>query len=109
MEMAATSIPSLAKVDQLLTAIEQLSPTDLRELKRRLANLNGPTGSRTATVPALMQTAQARLPAVQANRLRRLIAKSESGTLTAKGVAEYQRLARQPEQLDPARTDPLAE
>jgi hypothetical protein len=107
--MASTSIPSSAKVGEPLEAIKQLSPTEQRELRRRLASLNGPDGERRASVAGLVQTAQARLPAVQQRRLGRLIAKSEAGKLTPKELAEYQRLAREAEQLDAARLGALAE
>src|SRR5207253_206186 len=98
----------LPKVDQLLAAIEKLSPAEQREFHRRYAIRNGRNGSKTATEPELIKAAQARLPVSQERRLRKLIARSESGKLTAKELAEYQRLARDAEQLDAERADALA-
>ena len=107
--MAAASSPARPKVDQLLAAIEQLSPAEQREFHRRYAIRNGRNGSKTATEPELIKAAQARLPVSQERRLRRLISKSEAGKLTAKELAEYQSLAREAEQLDAARADALSE
>jgi hypothetical protein len=100
---------ALPKVEQLLEAVEQLSPAERREFQRRLATLPPRNGVQTATETALIADAKAHLSALQQRRLRRLIAKSETGTLTSKELADYQALAREAEALDAARAQALAE
>jgi hypothetical protein len=49
------------------------------------------------------------LPPAEVRRLRRLIRKSEQGTLTAKELTEYRALAQRAEQLSVQRAEALAE
>lgn len=100
---------ALPKVEQLLEAVEQLSPAERREFRRRLATRAARNGVRTATETALIADAQAHLGTLQQRRLRHLIAKSEIGTLTTKELADYQALAREAEALDAARAQAVAE
>jgi hypothetical protein len=96
-------------VEQLLEAVDRLSPAEQRECERRLAArqaLNGGPGSDEAT---LIRAARARLPAAAERRLRRLIARSERGQLTPKELADYQALAQEVQRIDVARADALAE
>jgi hypothetical protein len=98
----------LWNVEQLLEAVEQLSPADQREFQRRLATRQGANGSTDAEEAKLIQTAQARLPAGEERRLRKLIARSERGRLTPTELADYQALAQEAQRLDAARADALA-
>ena len=98
----------LRKVEQLLEAVEQLSPADQREFQRRLASQQAANGSTNAEEAKLIQTAQARLPAAAQRRLRKLIDRSERGRLTPKELADYQALAQEAQRLDAARADALA-
>jgi hypothetical protein len=95
-------------VEQLLEAVEHLSPAEQREFQRRLAARQAANGSADPDDTTLIQAAQARLPAAMERRLRRLITRSERGQLTPQELAEYQSLAQQAQRLDAARTEALA-
>lgn len=105
-----TALPGsgLWSVEQLLEAVEQLSPADQCEFQRRLASRQAANGSTDPEEAKLIQTAQARLPAVAERRLRKLIARSEVGRLTPKELADYQALAQEAQRLDAVRADALA-
>ena len=90
----ATSPSVPLSVEQLLEAVDHLSPTQRREFQRRLAARPDRNGDRAADEAALIQAARARLPAAAERRLKRLIAKSERGQLTPKELADYQTLAQ---------------
>jgi hypothetical protein len=96
-------------VEQLLEAVEHLSPAEQREFQRRLAARHGTNGSPGPDEATLVRTAQARLSAAAERRLRRLIARSERGQLTPKELAEYQSLAEEAQRIDAARAEALAE
>lgn len=107
--MASSPGSGSLNVEQLLEAVERLSPTEQREFQSRLAArqaVNGCAGSDEAT---LVQTAQTRLPATAERRLRRLIARSERGQLTPQELADYQSLAQEAQRIDAARTEALAQ
>jgi hypothetical protein len=97
------------RVEQLLEAIKQLSPAELREFRKQFTAWQEQNGQQAADDPALLQAAHARLPVTAERRLKRLIAKSEQGTLTAKERADYQALAQQAERIDVMRVEALAE
>jgi hypothetical protein len=90
-------------VEQLLAAVGQLSPDDQAEFQRRLA------ARQADDEAAVVRAARSRLPAPAERRLRRLIARSERGRMTAKELADYQSLAQQAQQIDVARAEALAE
>lgn len=96
-------------VEQLLEAVEQLSPAEQREFQRRLAARQAANGSPGPDEAMLTQAAQARLPAAAERRLRRLIARSERGQLTPRELADYQSLAQEAQRIDAARAEALAE
>lgn len=96
-------------VEQLLEAVELLSPAEQREFLSRLADRQAANGSSRPDEATLVQTAQARLPAAAERRLRRLIARSERGQLTPRQLADYQSLAQQAQRIDAARAEALAE
>lgn len=95
-------------VEQLLEAVEKLSPADQREFQRRLAGRQAANGSRNPEEAKLIQAAQARLPAASERRLRKLIARSERGQLTPRELADYQALAQEVQRIDALRADALA-
>ena len=83
-----TSLPRSGSwsVEQLLEAVEQLSPAEQSEFQRRLAARQAANGSPQPDEAMLVQAAQARLPASAERRLRRLIARSERGQVDAARV-----------------------
>jgi hypothetical protein len=107
--MATESASAALTVKQLLEAIERLSPAERRELQRQVLAWQDENGRAQPDEAELVRAAKARLPATQARRLRRLIAKSEMGTLTPAELVEYRALAQRSEQLDVVRVEALAE
>jgi hypothetical protein len=98
-----------ASVEELLEAIERLSPVELGEFSRQFAARQHANGRGSKDEAALVKITKARLPATQRQRLQRLIAKSEQGGLTPKELADYRALAKQAEQLNVQRVEALAE
>ena len=105
-----TALPEngLWNVEQLLEAVEQLSPAEQREFRRRLARRQAANGRTEPEEAKLIQAAQSRLPAAAERRLRRLIARSERGRMTPQELADYQALAQEAQRIDAARADALA-
>src|SRR6516165_7951498 len=106
-----TSLPRSGSwsVEQLLEAVEQLSPAEQSEFQRRLAARQAANGSPQLDEAMLVQAAQARLPASAERRLRRLIARSERGQLTPQELADYQHLAQEAQRIDAERAEALAQ
>jgi hypothetical protein len=105
-----TSAKALAlSVEQLLEAVDHLSPAQKREFQRRLTERQARNGGPGPDEDALVRAAQARLPAAAERRLKRLIAKSERGRLTPKELADYRELAQQAQRIDAVRAEALAE
>jgi hypothetical protein len=96
-------------VEQLLEAVKHLPRAELREFQRQFTAWQDQNARRATDEAELVQAARARLPATDERRLKRLIAKSEQGTLTPKELAEYRSLALQAQQLDTTRLEALAE
>jgi hypothetical protein len=107
--MATPPSPAPLSLEQLLEAVDQLSPAQRREFERRLAARRAANGRGESDEATLVRAARARLPAAAERRLKRLIAKSERGELTRKELAEYQALARDVQRIDAARAGALAE
>jgi hypothetical protein len=107
--MAVSSRRIPLTVDQLLEAVAHLSPAQRLEFQRRLAVRAGENGVRELDHAALVDAARARLPAAAERRLKRLITKSERGTLTRRELGAYQNLAQDAQRLDAARAEALAE
>ena len=95
-------------VDQLLEAVEQLSPAERRAFQLRLVGRQEENGGASADEEALVRAALARLPEPEGRRLRRLIGRSEQGRLTPKELNEYQSLARAAQRIDAVRAETLA-
>jgi hypothetical protein len=106
--MASLPESAALSIEQLLEAVDHLSPAEKREFQRRLAARKAPNG-RPRPDAVLIQAARARLPAVAERRLKRLIARSERGQLTPRELADYQSLAQEAQRLDAARAEALAE
>jgi hypothetical protein len=66
-------------VEQLLEAVDRLSPAEQREFRRRLAARQAVNGGPGSDEAALIRAARARLPAAAERRLRRLIVRSKRG------------------------------
>jgi hypothetical protein len=107
MATSSRSIP--LNVDKLLEAVDHLSPAQRLEFQRRLAARPAEKGVRDLDDATLVRAAQARLLAAAERRLKRLIAKSESGTLTDRELGDYQGLAQEAQRLDATRAEALAE
>jgi hypothetical protein len=107
--MASIPVWASLSVEQLLEAVDHLSPAEQREFQRRLATRQAHNGSQGMDQGSLIQAARARLPAAAERRLRRLIARSERGQLTPQELADYQSLAQEAQRLDAARAEALAE
>ncbi len=96
-------------VERLLLAVKQLSPMELSEFTRKLAEWQELSGGSDEMEAALLQASLARLPASLEQRLKRLCQKSERGTLTKKELDEYRALAQRAEQISVQRVEALAE
>jgi hypothetical protein len=92
-------------VDDLLDLVKRLPPGEREEFAARFSQWH----AAAAGDDALIQTARGKLPPADERRLKRLVAKSETGRLTSPEREEYVRLARSAEQLDVRRVQALAE
>ena len=92
-----------------MAAVKQFSPDEFREFKQRLAvwEAQQPTPQQDEET-TLIRATHMRLPPAEQQRLKRLIAKSERGTLTPKELDAYRTLAQHVEQLNVTRTAALA-
>ena len=107
--MPTVQAPVQLTVDHLMAAIKQLSPAELSEFTRQFADWRERNGKQADDEAALIKATKAHLPAADGRRLKRLMAKSERGTLTAKELDEYRALAQQAERLNVTRVEALAE
>lgn len=107
--MPTVQVPAQMTVEHLMAAVKQLSPAELREFKRRFTQWQEQDSKQADEEAALIQATKARLPAADERRFKRLIAKSERGTLTPKELEEYRSLAQQAERLNVTRVEALAE
>ena len=106
--MPAPSAHVSLSLEQLLEAVDRLSPAQLQEFERRMAaRRSDQKKDRTDEAP-LVRAAKARLTPAANRRLKTLIARSERGRLTREELAEYQALAQEVQQLDAARVEALA-
>jgi hypothetical protein len=109
MTMPTVLVPAQLTVEHLMAAVKQLSPTELREFTQQFTAWQEKNGTQADEDVVLIQTTKARLPIADERRLKRLIAKSERGTLTPKELDEYGVLAQRAEQLNVTRVEALAE
>ena len=106
--MAASPAPDSLSLEQLLEAVDRLSPAQMRELERRMAARRSDQRKDRSDEARLVRAAKARLTPAADRRLKTLIARSERGRLTREELAEYQALAQEVQQLDAARVEALA-
>lgn len=95
--MPIVRVPVQLTVTHLMAAVKKLSPAELHEFARQFAVWQNQQSQQTGEETALIQATKARLPATEERRLKRLIAKSEHGTLTPKELDEYRMLAQRAE------------
>jgi hypothetical protein len=107
--MPARSARVSLSLEQLLEAVDRLSPTQKREFERRTAarHRSDPRKDRSDEAP-LVRAAKAQLTPAADRRIKTLIAQSERGRLTPDELAEYQALAQEVQWLDAARAEALA-
>ncbi len=107
--MSAPSTRVSLSLEQLLEAVDRLSPAQMREFERRMAARRSDAAKVRSDEAALVRTAKARLTPAKDRRLKRLIAGNECGRLSGDELAEYQTLAQEVQRLDSARVEALAE
>ncbi|MGO9467763.1 MAG: hypothetical protein ACLQIB_26850 [Isosphaeraceae bacterium] len=107
--MAAPSARNPLSVEEILEAVDHLSPGQVRELEQRLVARRRENGNRGPDEATLVRAARSHLPASAERRLKRLIARSERDRLTRSELAEYQALAQEVQRLDAARPEALVE
>jgi hypothetical protein len=107
--MAAPPSSSPLSLEQLLEAVDHLSPAQRLEFERRLAARRAEKANEGSDEATLVRAARVRLRADEERRLKKLIAKSEGGRLTENELVEYQSLAQEVLRIDAGRTEALAE
>jgi hypothetical protein len=115
--MAAAPARAAWTADDLLAAVKQLPPADLRTFQKQFAawpgQNNGPdvASSPAADEEALLATIRenSTLPAAEQRRFDRLRRKRQAGTLTEPEGKRLQALWRQAEQMNVARLEALGE
>src|SRR4029434_6963584 len=93
--MPTVQVPAQLTVEHLMAAVKQFSSDELYEFKSQFAEWDGQNGEQTTEEARLIQATKMRLPVVEARRLKRLIAKSERGTLTPKELSGLQKVLSQ--------------
>jgi hypothetical protein len=107
--MPTVQVSEQLTVDHLLAAVKQLSSAEFRVFAQQFAKLQEQNEKQVGEEAALIQATKVRFKAVDERRLKRLITKSEHGTLTPKELEEYRALAQQAEKLNVTRVSALAE
>ena len=104
-------------VDDLLAAVKQLPPAELREFQRQFAAWSGqnnepgrdsPKGAGEEALLAVIRENSA-LPAAEQRSFNRLRRKRQAGTLTGSEEQQLQDLWRQVERMNVARLEALGE
>jgi hypothetical protein len=106
--MATPLVPAPLSLEQLLEAVDHLSPAQRLEFERRLAARGADHGHERLEEANLIRSARI-LPVAADRRLKKLIARSERGSLTEKELVEYQALAEEVQRIDAVRAEALAE
>jgi hypothetical protein len=107
--MARRSRSAPPSKKELRGAIHHESPAELGRLQHASAEGHDRSGKQAEDEAALLQATRACLPAPEMRRLKRLIGKSERGTLSPKELVEYQALAQRTLEIDVVRVEALAE
>lgn len=107
--MASMQPSAGSTVPKLMTTVEQLTPAELREFKRQFAEWQQNNGGQSEEESALVEACRARLSSADERRVKKLIAKSERGTLSPKELEDYRSLVRRAERLDATRLTALTQ
>jgi len=107
--MAAPPARNPLSLQQILEAVDHLSPAQMGELERRLAARRAENGNALLDEATLVRAAGCRLAAAAERRLKALIVRSERGTLTPSQLTEYQALAQEAQRLDAVRAQAIVE
>jgi len=92
-----------------MTAVKQLTPTALHEFQRQFAEWRQQSDALNEEETALVQACKAGLSADDEGQLRKLIAKSERGTLRPKELQDYRSLVQKAQRLDATRVAALTQ
>ncbi len=107
--MASTQSSERTTIAQLMTTVQRLSPSELREFKRQFARWQRHSGGQADEEAVLVQACRACLSAPHERRLSKLITKSERGTLSPKELQDYRKLVLRAEKLDATRLAALTD
>ena len=109
-EMPIVEVPAQLTVEHLLLVVKQLSPAELREFTRKLAEWQEQNGKQAEEEAALLASIEenSRLPETSQRRYEQLRRKCERRTLTEHELAEYQSLLQQLEARNVKRIEALS-
>jgi hypothetical protein len=107
--MAAAQMSAQRTVPELMTTVMQLTPVELREFQRRFAEWQLQNQGQASDEAALVQACTARMAAADERRLKKLVTKSERGTLRPKELEDYRALVRRSETVEATRLAALTE
>lgn len=93
--------------ENLLTAVKQLPPTELRKFERKFQAWRKQNGKHEEAALLASIKENSRLPDVEQKRYERLRRKCERRTLTEKELAEYQSLLQKLEARNVKRVEAL--
>jgi hypothetical protein len=106
--MATTPVRVPCTVPDLLAAVKQLPPAELREFQRQFTAWSGQNGEGEAELLATIR-ANSGLPAPEQRGFNRLRRKRQAGTLTASEAKRLQELWSRVEQMNAVRLEALGE
>jgi hypothetical protein len=109
--MPTVEVPVQLTVKHLMTAIKQLSTTELQEFLQQLAAWQQHNGHQAEEEAALLARIKenSSLPTTKQRRFDRLRRKRQAGTLTKPEAAELQALWQQVEQMNVTRLQALTD
>lgn len=107
--MPTVQVPAQLSVEHLMTAVKQLSPTELRAFVRQFAAWQGQKSKQAAEEAALLADIEenSRLPVAAQRRYERLRRQCERQRLTERELAEYQSFLEQLEARNVKRLEAL--
>lgn len=107
--MPTVHVPTQLSVEQLMAAVKQLSPAELRTFARQFAAWQGQKSQQAAEEAALFADIEenSRLPMAAQRRYKRLRRQCERQMLTERELAEYQALLQQFEARNVKRLEAL--
>lgn len=107
--MAAGQPSAERTVPELMTTVMQLTPVELREFKRRFTEWQLQNHEQIADETELVDACKSRLSPADERQLKKLVRRSERGTLRSAELQDYQRLVRRAEHVDATRLAALTE